>query len=179
MKLAGLKSIENAHDESVWAATWIPATETRPALLMTGSLDETVKLWKPDELTLERTNTGHCLGVVSRILPGPSPHRHLSIASFECSMWTPTQSIATLEAPPSEVWQMQFDPKLLVVEVHRLQLWDTEKWKLIATLSIPRQEGPKPTDKNSSKKFVLSVAWSPDGNGLLVAPWMALFLFLT
>ncbi|KAL0009212.1 hypothetical protein SO802_010714, partial [Lithocarpus litseifolius] len=65
MKLAGLKSVENSHDESVWAATWVPATETRPALLMTGSLDETVKLWGSDELVLERTNTGHSLGVAS------------------------------------------------------------------------------------------------------------------
>ncbi|XWS70050.1 hypothetical protein CRYUN_Cryun03dG0015900 [Craigia yunnanensis] len=49
MKLAGLKSVENAHDESVWTATWVAATDTRLALLLTGSLDETVKLWRPDE----------------------------------------------------------------------------------------------------------------------------------
>jgi hypothetical protein len=40
MKLAGLKSVENAHDDSVWAATWVPVTETRSALLLTESLDE-------------------------------------------------------------------------------------------------------------------------------------------
>ncbi|KAL3586180.1 hypothetical protein D5086_013047 [Populus alba] len=170
MKLAGLKSIENAHDESVWAATWIPATETRPALLMTGSLDETVKLWKPDELTLERTNTGHCLGVVSVAAhPSGSIAASASLDSFVRVFDVDSNaSIATLEAPPSEVWQMQFDPKGITLAVAgggsaSVQLWDTEKWKLIATLSIPRQEGPKPTDKNSSKKFVLSVAWSPDG----------------
>ena len=28
MKLAGLKFVENSHNESVWAATWVPATET-------------------------------------------------------------------------------------------------------------------------------------------------------
>lgn len=47
-----------------------------------------------------------------------------------------------------------------------VKLWDTATWKLIATLSIPRPEGPKPTDKSSSKKFVLSVAWSADGKRL-------------
>ncbi|KAJ6746492.1 WD REPEAT-CONTAINING PROTEIN 61 [Salix koriyanagi] len=159
MKLAGLKSVENAHDESVWAATWIPATETRPALLMTGSLDETVKLWKSDELTLERTNTGHCLGVVSVAAhPSGAIAASASLDSFIRVFDVDSNaSIATLEAPPSEVWQMQFDPKGTTLAVAgggsaSVQLWDTGKWKLIATLSIPRPEGPKPSDKNSSKE---------------------------
>ncbi|KAJ8750640.1 hypothetical protein K2173_015821 [Erythroxylum novogranatense] len=170
MKLAGLKSIENAHDESVWAATWVPATETRPALLLTGSLDETVKLWRPDELTLERTNTGHSLGVVS-VAAHPSGiiAASASLDSFVRVFDVDTNaSIATLEAPPSEVWQMQFDPKGTTLAVAgggsaSVKLWDTATWKLTATLSIPRPEVPKPSDKNSSKKFVLSVVWSHDG----------------
>lgn len=40
MKLASLKSIEDAHDEPVWATAWVPAIEPRPVLLLTGSLDE-------------------------------------------------------------------------------------------------------------------------------------------
>jgi WD repeat-containing protein 61 len=44
MKLAGLKSVENAHDDFVWAATWVPTTETRSALLLAESLDEIVRL---------------------------------------------------------------------------------------------------------------------------------------
>lgn len=47
-----------------------------------------------------------------------------------------------------------------------VKLWDTATWNLVATLSVPRPEGPKPSDKSSSKKFVLSVAWSPDGRRL-------------
>ncbi|XP_031255712.1 WD repeat-containing protein VIP3 [Pistacia vera] len=173
MKLAGLKSVENAHDESVWAATWVPATETRPALLLTGSLDESVKLWRPDELELERTNTGHCLGVVS-VAAHPSGviAASASLDSFVRVFDVDTNAtIATLEAPPSEVWQMQFDPKGTTLAVAgggsaSIKLWDTATWKLVATLSIPRPEGPKPSDKSSSKKFVLSVAWSPDGRRL-------------
>ncbi|KAJ4708829.1 WD repeat-containing protein, partial [Melia azedarach] len=173
MKLAGLKSVENAHDESVWSVTWVPATESRPALLLTGSLDETVKLWRPDELELERTNTGHCLGVVS-VAAHPSGiiAASASLDSFVRVFDVDTNAtIATLEAPPSEVWQMQFDPKGTTLAVAgggsaSVKLWDTATWKLIATLSIPRPEGPKPTDKSSSKKFVLSVAWSADGKRL-------------
>lgn len=46
-----------------------------------------------------------------------------------------------------------------------IKLWDTATWELNATLSIPRPEQPKPSDKGN-KKFVLSVAWSPDGKRL-------------
>ncbi|KAF6164763.1 hypothetical protein GIB67_041015 [Kingdonia uniflora] len=47
-----------------------------------------------------------------------------------------------------------------------VKLWDTATWKLISTLSVPRPEGSKPSDKTGSSKFVLSVAWSPDGRFL-------------
>ncbi|XP_022147613.1 WD repeat-containing protein VIP3 [Momordica charantia] len=173
MKLAGLKSVENAHDESVWAATWVPATDNRPSVLLTGSLDETVKLWKPDELELERTNTGHCLGVVS-VAAHPSGFiaASASLDSFVRVFEVDSNStIATLEAPPSEVWQMRFNSEGTMLAVAgggsaSIKLWDTSTWKLAATLSIPRPEGPKPTDKTASKKFVLSVAWSVDGRRL-------------
>ncbi|KAJ4851166.1 WD repeat-containing protein vip3 [Turnera subulata] len=173
MKLAGLKSVDNAHEESIWACTWVPPTQARPSLLLTGSLDETVKLWSSDELKLERTNTGHCLGVVS-VAAHPSGIIAAS-ASLDCFVRVfdvdTNATIASLEAPPSEVWQMQFHPEGHTLAVAgggsaSVKLWDTASWKLIATLSIPRPEVPKPSDKNSSKKFVLSVAWSPDGKRL-------------
>lgn len=47
-----------------------------------------------------------------------------------------------------------------------MKLWDTTTWQLVATLSIPRPEVSKPSDRSESKKFVLSVAWSPDGRRL-------------
>ncbi|KAF7826122.1 WD repeat-containing protein VIP3 [Senna tora] len=173
MKLSGLKSVDNAHDESLWAVTWVPATATRSPLLLTGSLDETVKLWKSDDLVLDRTNTGHCLGVASVAAhPLGSIAASSSLDSFVRVFDVDSNAtIATLEAPPSEVWQLKFDPKGSLLAVAggssaSVKLWDTNTWELVATLSIPRPEGPKPTDRSSSKKFVLSVAWSPDGKRL-------------
>lgn len=58
MKVNSLKNVAGAHDDGIWAAAWAPATDSRPGLLITGSVDETVKLWKGDELDCERTNTG-------------------------------------------------------------------------------------------------------------------------
>ncbi|KAF6164762.1 hypothetical protein GIB67_041014 [Kingdonia uniflora] len=116
MKLAGLKSIENAHEDSIWAAAWVPATDARPPLLLTGSLDESVKLWRSDELILQGTNIGHCLGVVS-VAAHPSGviAASASLDSFIRVFDVDTNAtIATLEAPPSEVWQMEFDPRVRV-----------------------------------------------------------------
>ena len=115
MKLAGLKSIENAHEDSVWAATWVPATEDRPSLLLTGSLDETVKLRRADELDLVRTNTGHSLGVAA-VAAHPSGiiAASSSLDSFVRVFDVDTNAtIAVLEAPPSEVWGMQFEPMVI------------------------------------------------------------------
>lgn len=47
-----------------------------------------------------------------------------------------------------------------------VKLWDTASWQLISTLQVPRPDGPKPSDKTGSKKFVLSVAFSSDGKRL-------------
>ncbi|KAD1072737.1 hypothetical protein E3N88_43331 [Mikania micrantha] len=166
MKLAWLRSLETAHQDCVWACTWVPATDKSPGLLLTGSLDETVKLWNPEDLSLVRTNTGHCLGVVSvaahpsgKIAASASMDSFIRVFDVESN-----NTIATLEAPPSEVWQMQFNPRVKFLHLVYLfnqissasiKLWDTAEWKLISTLSIPRPEGSKPSDKGSNKKFVL------------------------
>ncbi|CAI9782638.1 unnamed protein product [Fraxinus pennsylvanica] len=170
MKLAPLNTVGNAHDDSVWTAAWVPATDESPPLLLTGSLDETVRLWNPDGPQKLQTNTGHCLGVVS-VAAHPSGRiaASASIDSFIRVFDVSTNNtIATLEAPPSEVWQLQFNPQGTTLAAAgggsaSVKLWDTAQWQLTATLSVPRLEGLKPSEKTGSKKFVLSVAWSPDG----------------
>ncbi|CAI9759070.1 unnamed protein product [Fraxinus pennsylvanica] len=170
MKLAPINTVGNAHDDSVWTAAWVPATDVSPPLLLTGSLDETVRLWDPEGPQKLQTNTGHCLGVVS-VASHPSGRiaASASIDSFIRVFDVATNNtIATLEAPPSEVWQLQFNPQGTALAAAgggsaSVKLWDTAQWQLTATLSVPRLEGLKPSEKTGSKKFVLSVAWSPDG----------------
>jgi len=112
MKLAPLDSIQNAHEDSLWTAAWVRSDGDKPALLLTGRLDETVRLWDPTKLTCLHTNTGHCLGVVSVTA---HPNRRIaasaSLDSFIRVFEVDTNNtIATLEALPSEVWQLQFSP---------------------------------------------------------------------
>ncbi|XP_020090345.1 WD repeat-containing protein VIP3-like [Ananas comosus] len=120
MKLAGLRSVENAHDKSIWAATWVPATDSHPALLLTGPLDETVRLWRPDELAAAAPPShGHVLGVVAA---AAHPFGSLAAAaSLDSSVRVfdvdSNASVASLDAPPSlppEVWGLQFDPKFVL-----------------------------------------------------------------
>ncbi|XP_015059392.1 WD repeat-containing protein VIP3-like [Solanum pennellii] len=170
MKLASLDSVTNAHDDSIWSAAWVRSTEEYPALLLTGGLDETVRLWDPSNFTCVQTFTGHCLGVVS---VATHPTRRIaasaSIDSFIRVFEVDTNNtIATLEAPPSEVWQLQFSPSGSNLAAagggsSSVKVWDTNRWELVTTMSIPRQGAPQPSDKSTNKKFVLSVAWSPDG----------------
>ncbi|XP_031093569.1 WD repeat-containing protein VIP3 [Ipomoea triloba] len=170
MKLASLDSIQNAHDDSIWTASWVCPGDGAPSLLLTGGLDETVRLWDPEKLTSLRTNTGHCLGVVSvashptrRIAASASMDSYIRVFDVDSN-----RTIATLEAPPSEVWQLSFNPQGTTLAAAgggslSVKLWETTHWQLTSALSIPRPEGLKPTEKSNTKKFVLSVAWSPDG----------------
>lgn len=114
MKLAWLRCVESCHEECVWSCAWVPATESQTGVLLTGSLDETVKLWNPEDLSLIRTNTGHCLGVVSVAAhPSGKIAASASIDSFiRVFDLQSNNTIATLEAPPSQLWQMQFHPKV-------------------------------------------------------------------
>ena len=115
MKLAGLKSVDGAHEESIWAAAWAPATDHRPtAVLLTGELDETVRAWLPNDLAaLGYPTQGHALGVVALaahpagVLAAVSLDSYIRV--FDVDTGTP---VATLEAPPSEVWGDQFHPKV-------------------------------------------------------------------
>ncbi|KAJ3681319.1 hypothetical protein LUZ60_015808 [Juncus effusus] len=179
MKLSGIKSVENAHEDSIWAATWVPASSSRPsALLLTGSLDESVRLWRSDDLSPAGPPCrGHALGVVSVAAhPAGSVAAAVSLDSLVRVFDVDTNaSIAVLEAPPSEAWGLQFDPKGSFLAVAgggsaTIKLWDTATWQLADSLSVPRPEGARP-DKPAasgaaSGNFILSVAWSPDGRRL-------------
>ena len=109
--------MSNAHNDSIWAVTWVPPTETRRAFLLTGSIDESVKLWNgdinsKDELQEESTFSGHSLGVVSVAAhPSGAIAASTSLDSFVRIFDVESNAtLAVLESPPSEAWLMQFHP---------------------------------------------------------------------
>ena len=60
MRLSLLQRAENAHDDSVWACAWAPSSN----VLVTGSVDESAKLWQEAGDTLEQRHhlVGACMG---------------------------------------------------------------------------------------------------------------------
>lgn len=58
---------EDAHDDAIWCATWVPNSSA----LVSGSVDESVRIWtildKEEPVVVDATHTyvGHTLGVVS------------------------------------------------------------------------------------------------------------------
>ncbi|KAF3336232.1 WD repeat-containing protein 61 [Carex littledalei] len=179
MKLSGIKSAESCHDDSIWAAAWVPPSTSRAtSLLLTGSLDESVRLWHSDDLSSAAPpSRGHSLGVVSLAAhPSGSLAAATSLDSLVRVFDVDTAaSVALLEAAPSEAWGLQFNPKGTLLAVAgggsaTVKLWDTATWQLVDTLAVPRPEGARPDRPAPSGiptgNFILAVAWSPDGRRL-------------
>lgn len=66
MRVSLLNKVEDAHEDALWCVAWQPDSRS----LITGSVDETVKVWtlgEPGSTTVEsaHTYTGHTLGVIS------------------------------------------------------------------------------------------------------------------
>ena len=55
------KRVEAAHEDSVWTVCWTAKSN----VLLTGSVDETVKMWQGVDLLPRATLGQHHLGVVS------------------------------------------------------------------------------------------------------------------
>ncbi|CAI5526229.1 unnamed protein product [Closterium sp. Naga37s-1] len=181
-KISPIKQLADAHDDGIWAAAWAPPTDARPqAVLLTGSVDESVRVWAGDDLTAARTNSGHTLGVVA-IAACPTTSRAAS-SSLDCFVRVfdvdSNATIATLEAPPAETWHLAFHPQGSFLAVaggssQAVKLWSTATWQEATTLDLPAGPAAPATagGSNSSSsttlagRFVLSVAWSVDGKRL-------------
>ncbi|CAI5952715.1 unnamed protein product [Closterium sp. NIES-64] len=181
-KISPIKQLADAHDDGIWAAAWAPPTDARPqAVLLTGSVDESVRVWAGDDLTAARTNSGHTLGVVA-LAACPTTSRAAS-SSLDCFVRVfdvdSNATIATLEAPPAETWHLAFHPQGSFLAVaggssQAVKLWSTATWQEATTLDLPAGPAAPATagGSNSSSsttlagRFVLSVAWSVDGKRL-------------
>ncbi|CAN4096488.1 unnamed protein product [Withania somnifera] len=153
---------------------------------ITGGLDETVRLWDPSKFTCVQTFTGHCLGVVSvathptrRIAASASIDSFIRVFEVDSN-----KTISTLEAPPSEVWQLQFSPNgsnLAAVGggSSSVKLWDTTQWQLVVTMTIPHQGAHNHLIKAATKNLSFQLHGVLMVGFLLVVQLMGLsFTFL-
>ncbi|KAK9833840.1 hypothetical protein WJX74_007448 [Apatococcus lobatus] len=173
MRLSVANKKEEAHEDCIWTAGWAPKGSGYQ--LLTGSVDETVKAWSEDISTLGTNFTGHTLGVVSITLHSSGVWAGSSALDSFIRLWDHNNSStkAIIETPPSETWQIAFQPNVAEPVVaaaggssNKITLWGTEpqegateeKGKELRSYLLPAGD-----DKHKRERFVMSVAYSPDG----------------
>eukprot|EP00884_Botryococcus_braunii_P017001 jgi/Botrbrau1/3985/Bobra.0365s0057.1 len=169
MRLQRSLRIHEAHEDAIWTVAWIPNSPN----LISGSVDENVKFWDAagrEDQEPGHTYTGHSLGVVSLTVDSTGEHAASSALDSFIRVWNlkDTSTLAVIETPPSETWQLAFNPtsdELLLAAAggsgNKVVVWAPEE-------QVGRQELPLPEteDKSKKDKFVLSVAYSSDGTKL-------------
>jgi len=127
----------NAHDDSIWSCDWgeirtmktidreddfdkgdesdDEVQELSTDCIVTGSIDETVKIWNYDKTTnlnLDKTLSEHSLGVISVALNSDSSIVASSALDATLMLWKTTtgEKIKTFSIGPVELWTIAFSP---------------------------------------------------------------------
>lgn len=131
----------NAHDDSIWSCDWGEIKTTKPVdrdddddmdedkgdesdddlqemssdCIVTGSIDETVKIWNYDKTTnlnLDKTLSQHSLGVISVALNSDSSIVASSSLDSTLMLWNTAtgEKIKTFSIGPVELWTIAFSP---------------------------------------------------------------------
>mmetsp|Transcript_15115 Transcript_15115/g.20859 ORF Transcript_15115/g.20859 Transcript_15115/m.20859 type:complete len:324 (-) Transcript_15115:225-1196(-) len=179
MKVSLRELKADAHEDSLWSAAWTAG----PNLLVTGSLDETVKTWGSSASTasegvgdggaLEETHTytGHSLGVVCVAVDSKGLAASSALDSV-IRVWdvTTNETRAVIEAPPAEVWGIALNGGTEEAATHLaaaggagacVNLYSIQEKQKYATFNLPSM-GIESLGVGSDR-FVMSVAFSADG----------------
>lgn len=137
MRLSLAQKIDQAHDDAVWSAAYLPNSD----FLLTGSVDESVKLWthgeQKDKLEAGHTYLGHTLGVVSVAVDPSGQHAASSALDSFIRVWhlLDSSTRAVIESPPSETWQIAFSPEKDLFQVaaaggsgNKITIYDIKRW---------------------------------------------------
>jgi len=126
----------NAHDDSIWSCDWGELRTTKTIdrddfdkgdesdeevqelssdCIVTGSIDETVKIWNYDKATnlnLDKTLSEHTLGVISVALNSDASIIASSALDSTLMLWNTTtgEKIKTFSIGPVELWTIAFSP---------------------------------------------------------------------
>jgi WD40 repeat protein len=113
VKLSRLAVHKGAHEDGVWSLAWRTPPGGGAPLLLTGSVDETVKSWRVDGdgLAAVEEYTGHVLGVVSVAASASGLAAAASLDSV-IRVWdlASGETQAIFETPPAEAWGLCFPP---------------------------------------------------------------------
>lgn len=126
----------NAHLDSIWACDWGELRTTKTIdrddvdkgdesddelqelssdCIVSGSIDETVKIWNYDKVTnlnLDKTLSEHTMGVISVALNSDASIIASSALDSTLMLWNTTtgEKIKTFSIGPVELWTIAFSP---------------------------------------------------------------------
>eukprot|EP00105_Crassostrea_gigas_P025853 XP_011446568.1 PREDICTED: WD repeat-containing protein 61 [Crassostrea gigas] len=149
---------ENAHEDSIWSCAWQQSDRDRSENIITGGIDDLVKVWKwtGEKLELRHVLEGHQLGVVSvdmnlsgTLAASSSLDSHVRVWDVDTG-----KCIKSMEAGPVDAWTISFSPdsRFLATGSHsgKINLFGVESGRKEESLDI-------------RGGFTLSIAYSPDG----------------
>lgn len=175
---------ELAHDESIWSVAWgrtqndpsdqpkkdeedpdasrdsftSPKQDENSDFIVTGSLDDTVKVWdlKDNRLELRQQLSGHSLGVVSvAVSPDGQTIASSSLDSGLCIWKTETGQLLNQAAlGPVDLWTVAFSP------CNRYVISGSHEGK-ISLYSVETAKPEQVLDPQNGK-FTLSIAYVSD-----------------
>eukprot|EP00891_Asterochloris_glomerata_P006105 jgi/Astpho2/6105/e_gw1.00084.183.1_t len=174
MRISQLSKPEEgeAHTDSVWSCVWTPAGNQ----LITASVDETVSVYSDDQGKLSRYHAypGHTLGAISVAVDPTGEFAASSALDSYIRVWSIQnhETAQIIETPASETWHIAFNPRedsnrevaaaggssnTVTLYSRASTNADNSNAGPIGTFNIPAFK---------KEKFVLSVAYSPDGERL-------------
>jgi WD repeat-containing protein 61 len=177
-------ALKAAHSDSVWSVCW--ANVAGEVHLLSGSCDETVKLWRLDKsgdgpdggaltgLSPSKEFTGEAVSVLGVISVAASDTGLAATSSLDSTVrvldLADNTPKAVMQLPPGEVWALHFKPgadgaRYLAVAggcAAGAVVLDLEAQERCATYGLPAGV----VEADAAGAFVLSVAYSPDGRRL-------------
>ena len=179
MRVQLIHKLANAHEDSIWAVCFVPG---EAGLLATGSVDESVQIWKEEgaqeEVALNQVHTmaGVSLGAVALAMDTRGEYGAVNSLDSHVSVWSNSDfSIVGegLKLAPSACWGLAFVPRLAASDpvllamaggsANVLRIWNVLEGKMERTFEVPVEEGEGGDRKSRREAFMLSVAVSPDG----------------
>lgn len=152
---------EQAHDDAIWSVAWETNKKENIETVVTGSLDDLVKVWKwrDERLELQWSLEGHQLGVVSVDISHTLPIAASSSLDAHIRLWDLEngKQMKSIDAGPVDAWTLAFSPdsQHLATGTHmgKVNIFGVES-------------GKKEYSLDTRGKFILSIAYSPDGKYL-------------
>lgn len=169
LSLLGKADDDEAHQDSVWTCAWT----TKGDLLLTGSVDETVNAYKEVDHKVKRHHnfTGHTLGVICIATDVSGEYAATSSLDSSIRVWSldTLDTKDVIETNPSETWAVCFNPASESLQIaaaggsnNNIALYNCDQTHVpISSLSLPVAD-----EKFKKDRFVLSVAFSPNGQRL-------------